>query len=266
MFDTGASDLIISTATARSLVILPDAEAPLVPGGKPIGHGQLDTLTLGDFSVANVPVALYSEDQLDYIVGSASIDGVLGIRPFAGRQVTVDIAAQVMEIVEPDRRCRKQLDSNRVGVEVPFWLHETHFLYVLGRMNGAEGIYLLNTGMRGADLTANEAAFAHAGVGAPVVRPNRSPTAHIERFELGEFVTEDLGAAWGFYKHNATIDKFRLDGMLGLPVLGSGRWTIDFEQQKLYIRASSPAANTSDQPAPDQLPRDVPRGVPPTVK
>jgi hypothetical protein len=244
LFDTGAADLIISSGKARSLVIMTDAQAPLVSGGPSLGHGQFETLTLGDFRVSNVPVAMYPDDQLDYIVGIRGVDGVLGVRPFAGRQVTVDIAGKALEIVDTNKKCRKQLDGNRVGAAVPFWVHETHYLYVIGRMNGAEGMYLLNTGMRGADLTANEAAFAYAGVGAPVVRPGKSPLARIERFELGDFVREDLGAAWGFFHKNATIDGFRLDGMLGLPVLGDGRWTLDFEQQRLYIRP--PAAPTPE--------------------
>jgi hypothetical protein len=100
--------------------------------------------------------------------------------------------------------------------------------------------------MRGADLTANEAAFAHAGVGAPAVRPGAAPLARIETFALGDHVSQNLGAAWGFFNKNATIDGFRLDGMLGLPVLGDGRWTIDFEQQRLYVH---PAAAAQPEPA-----------------
>lgn len=249
LLDTGASDLIISAGKARSLVIMTDAEAPLVPGGPPLGHGQLDSLKLGDLTVANVPVAMYPDDQLGYIVGLANVDGVLGVRPFAGRQITVDLAGKVLEIVEPSKRCRAQVDRNRVGAQIPFWVHETHYLYVLGHMNGAEGMYLLNTGMRGADLTANEAAFAHAGVGAPVVRPGTPTLARVERFSLGEHTLEQLGAAYGFFNKNATIDGFRLDGMLGLPVLGDGRWTIDFEQQKIYVHPSAAGEAAEPQPA-----------------
>jgi tetratricopeptide (TPR) repeat protein len=268
LLDTGASDLIISAGKARSLVIKTDAEAPLVAGGPLLRQGQVETLGLGDLSVANVPVTMFPDEQLGTVVGLPGVDGVLGVRPFAGRQVTVDIAAKRLEIVEPGRRCAKQLEANRVGAAIPFLLHETHYLYVIGRMNGAEGLYLLNTGMRGADLTANEGAYAHAGVGAPAMRPGQPTLARIDRFELGEYTREDLGAAWGFLQQNATIDGFRLDGMLGLPVLGRGRWTLDFEQQRLYISAPKPAAADSEPPpervppSTDGIPRGVPGGVP----
>ena len=110
-----------------------------------------------------------------------------------------------------------------------------------GRMNEAEGLYLLNTGMRGADLTANDAAFAHAGVGAPAMQANAASLARVQRFALGDFVREELGAAWGVLQQNATSDGFRLDGMLGLEVLGRGRWTLDYEQQRMYLNPAKPA-------------------------
>ncbi len=251
LLDTGASDLIISVGKARSLVISTDAEAPLVAGGPALRQGQVESLTLGDYEVSNVPVTMFPDEQLGSVVGLTGVDGVLGVRPFAGRQVSVDIAARQIEIVEPSRRCTKQLEQNRVGAAIPFLLHETHYLYVVGHMNGAEGLYLLNTGMRGADLTANEGAYAHAGVGAPAMRPGQPSLAHIARFELGDYVLEDLGAAWGFLQQNATIDGFRLDGMLGLPILGRGRWTLDFQQQRLYIAAPEPTASKAEAEQPE---------------
>ncbi|PRP92868.1 hypothetical protein ENSA5_46330 [Enhygromyxa salina] len=240
LLDTGASDLIISDEQAHSLVIGTDAEAPLVGGGPPLKQGQLDSLTIGDLAVTNVPITMFPNDQLGSVVGMEGVDGVLGIRPFAGRQISVDREAATMEIVEPSKRCKKQLERNRSGSWVPFWIHETHYLYVVGHMNGAEGFYLLNTGMRGADLTANEAAYAHAGIGAPPMHAGAPTLARVEQFGLGEFERQDLGAAWGFLQQNATSDGFRLDGMLGLEALGRGRWTLDYEQQRLYLNPAAP--------------------------
>lgn len=241
LLDTGASDLIISDAMARSLVIATDAEAPLAAGGPALPQGRLDKLSLGELEVRNVPVTMFPADQLGAVVGVEGADGVLGIRPFAGRQLTVDRQAQELEIVDTGRRCKKALEANRAGASLPFWLHETHYLYVLGHMNGAEGVYLLNTGMSGADLTANDRAYAHAGVGAPPIQPGKAALAEIESFSLGGHEITGLGAAFGFLQQDTTSDGFRLDGMLGLDALGQGRWTLDFEEQRLYLSAPKPA-------------------------
>lgn len=250
LLDTGASDLIISDSRARALVIGTDAEAPLVAGGPPLKQGQLDSLTIGDFSVSNVPITMFPDNQISAVVGMDGVDGVLGIRPFATRQLSVDREAKTLQLVEPGNRCKKQREANRTGTPVEFWIHETHYLYVLGLMNGAEGMYLLNTGMRGADLTANEGAYAYAGIGAPPVRSGAPSLARVERFSLGDFTREDLGAAWGFLQQNATSDGFRLDGMLGLEALGRGRWTLDYEEQRLYLTPASKAPEAPAKPAP----------------
>ncbi|MCA9685149.1 MAG: clan AA aspartic protease [Myxococcales bacterium] len=235
LVDTSTSDLIISDTRARSLVIGTDATAPLSAGGPPLAQGQLESLTIGDLEVKNVPVTMVSADQLAAVVALDGVDGVLGVRPFAGRQITIDQQTKVMELVEPGRKCQKQADAHRVGAAVPFWLHETHYIYVLGLMNGAEGVYLVNTGMRGADLAANDGAYAHAGVGAPVIQGGVPGLAKVEVFSLGDFQQKNIGAAWGFLQQNATSDMFRLDGMIGLRVLGGGLWTIDFEKRTLYL-------------------------------
>ena len=235
LLDTGAADVIVSDETAHKLVVGTDAGAPLAAGGPVLAHGQLDALEIGELTVENVPLVMYPASELGNLVDVEGVDGVLGVRPFAGRQLTVDRQNEVVEIVEPSRRCKSELQANRVGEAVPFWVHETHYLYVRGTMNQAEGIYLLNTGMRGADMFANDAAFAHAGIGAPPVRSGQPTLARVERFALGEFARADLGAAWGFFQQNTTSDRFRLDGMLGLAVLGRGRWTLDFSTQTLYL-------------------------------
>ncbi len=251
LLDTGASDVIISDEKARRLVIATDATAPLSAGGPPLPQGQLDRLEIGAYAVENVPVTMFPADQFNVVVGLDGVDGILGVRPLAGRQLTVDIERRELELVETSKKCGKALAANRSGAAVPFWMHETHYIYVLGRMNDAEGVYLVNTGMRGADLTANEGAYAYAGIGAPPMMANQGAAlAKVPRFDLGKWAVVNVVAAWGFMSQNATSDSFRLDGMLGLGVLGKGSWTIDFSEQRLYVRPTTggtPALDSEDK-------------------
>ena len=239
LLETSAADVFISDAKAKSLLIATDARAPLIPGGPSLGHGQLDTLRLGDFAVQNVPVTMFAAEDFGRVVGIEGVDGLLGIRPFAGRQLTIDLDRKMMEIVEPSKRCAKSLEVNRVGQALPFWLHETHAIYVLGQMRDAEGVYLVATGLRGADLSANEATYALAGIGRPALYVDQTTAlVEVDHFRLGASTREDLVAAWGFVHPNQTSDGFRRDGTIGPRVLGSGSWTIDFKQQELFLRAA----------------------------
>jgi tetratricopeptide (TPR) repeat protein len=244
MVDTSAADIILDPERARKLVISTDSMSELGgQGGPPIGHGQADSLTLGDLTLERVPVDIFPAQVLAEMAVDRRVDGILGVRPLLDFQVTVDREANTLTLVRSGGKCKKELASHRDGVEVPFWVYETHIMYVSAQMNGTEGLYLVNTGMRGAALAANDDAFARAGVGAPVLRRG-DPGAFvsIDSFRLDPALeVRDAQAAWGYVAANATRDEFRFDGMVGLEVLGRNRLTIDYPKRRFYLTAGAPA-------------------------
>lgn len=247
--DTGASDLILSStfATARGISVRPLGQTP--PGTPTVGFGQAESIAIGDVTLANVPVDVFDDRAMADMAGDSlpDVKAVLGISLLSDFQVTVDVPGKTLELV--GSRCKSDLEARRVGPGVPYWQHETHYLYLMAQLNGAEGVYLLNTGMRGADLTATQLAYAHAGVGTPIVREGVAPMVTIESFELGATRLGGLEAAFGFFEQTATADGFRLDGMIGLGVMGRRRWTIDFDTRRIYF-ADAPAKPAPAKPAP----------------
>jgi hypothetical protein len=252
LVDTSAADLILDPDRARKLVISTDSASELGgPGGAQIGHGQADKLIVGDLTLQRVPVDIFPPQVLAEMAVDPRVHGVLGVRPFLDTQVTVDLTARTLTIVRNSPKCKKALNEHRKGVVVPFWLYETHILYVPGKMNGSRGLYLVNSGMRGAALAANGDAYARAGVGAPVLRRG-DPGAFvtIDRFGIhDDFEVQNASAAWGYIAANATRDEFRFDGMVGLEILGQRRWTIDYAQRRFYFVEPAPApAKTKAEP------------------
>lgn len=251
LVDSSAADIILDPERAHKLVIGTDAASELGgQGGPQVGHGQADKLVLGDFSVERVPVDVFPAPILAEMAVDTSIDGVLGFRALQETQLTIDKAAGKLTLVRNAGKCKKALAERRKGIEVPFWLYETHIMYVPAAMNDARGLYLVNSGMRGAALTANEDAYARAGVGAPILRRG-DPGAFVDvdRVSLhDEFVVGPARAAWGYIAANATRDEFRFDGMLGLDILGSRPWTIDYAKRRFYFGepAPAPAAKPKD--------------------
>jgi hypothetical protein len=123
------------------------------------------------------------------------------------------------------------------------WLHETHFVYVLAQMNGAEGLFLLNTGMQGVDLTATSRSYALAGIGAPPIRRGEPAIVEVAQFSIGDLLkAEGLRGAYGYFEQGESSDQFRIDGMIGLDVLTRRRVTLDFPERKLYFADPGPAA------------------------
>lgn len=247
--DTGASDLILSQkfAAARGISVRPLGQTP--PGTPTVGFGQADSVGVGDVTIANVPVDVFDDRAMADMAGESlpDVKAVLGVNLLSDFQVTLDVPQAVLELVGP--RCKSELAARRSGASIPFWQHETHYVYVMAEMNDAEGIYLVNTGMRGADLTATQQAYAYAGVGTPIVRENVAPMVTIQSFELGDTRLSGLESAFGFFEQTATADGFRLDGMLGLGVMGRMRWTIDFETRRIYFSDPSLPHGVPKQPA-----------------
>lgn len=251
ILDTGASDIILTESLAEDLDVTVRARSEAMEGLPQVGHGQIDAVTLGGLTLKNVPVNIFADAAVGEMVGPdgpKNVRAVIGMAALSEFQITVGKPEGSLTLIAPGRRCNSARQARRSETFVPFVVQETHYIYVPARMEGAPGIYLVNTGMRGADLTANDQAFAHAGIGAPPMRSDRTPMAKVEAFALGDALTvKDVEAAYGFFQQNATSDGFRLDGMIGLGVLGRQPFTIDYETQRIYVHPGSPAAE-SKQP------------------
>jgi hypothetical protein len=265
IIDTGASDLILSQkfAAARGISVRPLGQTP--PGTPTVGFGQAESIGVGDVTIANVPVDVFDDRAMADMAGDTlpDVKAVLGVNLLSDFQITIDVPGKVLELV--GSRCKPELAARRSGASLPFWQHETHYLYVMAEMNDAEGIYLLNTGMRGADLTATQQAYAHAGVGTPIVRDGVAPMVTVGSFELGATRLSGLESAFGFFEQTTTADGFRLDGMIGLGVMGRVRWTIDFDTRRIYIadanvpRGGETGGSKPKQPAKPSKAADTPK-------
>ncbi len=250
LIDTGATDLILDDTLADELNVSIQTRTQLSEGGPEVGHGQLPKLEIGDLTLRNVPVDVFDAAAIASMAGESErgkIRAVIGLRTLERFQVTFDLPHKTLSLVNRSKRCRKALAQNRGGSSIPFWLHETHFLYIGAALNGADGLYLVNTGMRGVAVTATRPAYAYAGIGAPVIRPDKPSFVTVDELRIGEAMTvTEVPGAYGFFEQTETADGFRIDGMLGIGVLGRSRWTIDFDEQRLYFVAmSSPAGKST---------------------
>ena len=217
------------------------ASSQIAQGMPPVGHGQIPSLTVGGLTLKNVPANVFDDAAIADMAGDESdrVSAVMGIGMLTDFAVALDVPAGTLELVSNDRKCKAERSALVTGPSVPFWMHETHYIYVLGAMNGAEGVYLVNTGMRGADMTANQQAYRHAAVGTPPLQAGEAPMARVKTFTLGKsFTAQNLGSAWGYFQQTQSSDGFRLDGMIGLGVLGQSRFVLDFQSHTIHFPES----------------------------
>ncbi len=258
LIDTGAADVIVDNRLAEKLKLAIRSRTPLGEQGGEIGHSQVQTLKLGSATMTNIPVDIFPTETLQQMSGgrTKAAGAVLGVRVLEQFQVNIDIAAKKFSLVHGTSKCKSALAANRVGGGVPLWLHETHFVYVLGQMNGAEGLFLINTGMQGVDLTATSKAYARSGIGAPPLRRDQPAIVDVESFTIDDHLSASkMKGAYGYFEQGESSDQFRIDGMVGLEVVTRRRVTFDFPERKLYFRdsagnaAPTPPAATPAKPA-----------------
>jgi predicted aspartyl protease len=250
MIDTGATDVILDNELAAQLNVPVRSRTPVGRAGEEIGHGQVEALTIGDFTVKSVPVDIFSTATIAAMSGSDDkvARAVLGVRFLELFQVTVDPEASTLTLVDvSNKKCKKALGEQRTGAKVPFWVHETHFIYVPAELNGAEGLFLLNTGMQGVDLAATTRAYGRAAVGAPPLRRGQPSVVKVEEVELGDYRVANRSGAYGYFEQSKSSDDFRIDGMLGLGAFAGGRWTLDFADRHLYLEPPTAGAGAASK-------------------
>lgn len=235
--DTGAGHLILSESLAGELGVSirpmgAEARGPMM------GHAQVATLRIGDVTLKNVPAEIFRDEEMARNAGDVGggVRAAFGLGMLTKFMVSIDAPGKTFELIGGRRGCTADLQARRKGNAVPFWQAELNYLYVKAKLQGAEGVYLVNTGIRGADMAATSVAYAHAGIGAPAIRSDTTPSVEVAEITIGDrFSATKAEGAYGFFEQTQTNDGYRLDGMLGLGVLGQARLVFDFEQHKLYF-------------------------------
>lgn len=238
IFDTGAADLILTETLADALEVTIRSRTKIAEGMPEIGHGQIEQLQVGDLVLRNVPVNVFDDDSVAQMAGTTStpVAAVFGAGLLQAFVVRLDFPGKELRIVPTSRKCKAEADALRQGPSAPLYLHETHYLYAFSTMNDAEGMYLLNTGMRGADMTANRMANDYAGIRMPTLRSDETPMVTVPRFEIPEGIAfKDVKEAYAVFQQSQSSDGFRVDGMIGLGVLGQRPFVLDFEKLRLYV-------------------------------
>lgn len=256
ILDTASAEVILAASYAKEIDVTVRARASFDDQAPEVAYGQVEQLAIGGSVIRNVPVAIIADEVVAEMSGepAGKVRAVVGTHVLSQYLVTVDIPGSKLELVAPGPACKAARDAKRKGKDLRFYLHEAHHIYISAKMNAAEGLYLLNTGMRGADLAATQAAYSYAGIGAPALRSDEIPMVTVARFAMQsggaideldeerterakakEHVVEKRAAAFGFFEQSQSSDGFRLDGMIGLGGLGPKAFTVDYETQRIWL-------------------------------
>jgi hypothetical protein len=153
--DTGGSEVTLDSDFAKELGVPQfGAIQGTFSGGQhaQVQLGRIESITLGDWTIKNVPTAMLPLRQLSEGFGVKQIDGIIGTTLFYHFLTTMDYPHGELVLRRKDARTLqefKKSPGNRVVV--PIWMASDHFMVGWGRVETLPpSLLFVDTGLTGA--------------------------------------------------------------------------------------------------------------------
>ena len=167
--DTGGSEVTLDTDFAKELGVPQfGAVQGTFSGGQhtEVQLGRIESLTLGDWTVKNVPTAMLPLRQLSEGFGVKQIDGIIGTTLFYHFLTTMDYPHGELVLRRKTAETLKEFtQSPGKRVVVPIWMASDHFMVGWGRVETLPPTLLfVDTGLMGAGVKLAESVITEAGI------------------------------------------------------------------------------------------------------
>jgi hypothetical protein len=250
--DTGGSEVALDTEFARELGVPQfGAVQGTFSGGQhaEVHQGRIESLTLGDWTVRNLPVAMLPLRQLSQGLGAKRIDGILGTTLFYHFLATLDFPNGELVLRRKDAASLAQFAATAgTSVAVPFWIAGDHFMVGRGRVEALPpSLLFVDAGLAGAGVKLAESVIRQAGIkleedkasiGAGGGGTLRIVPYVVRRLSFGEVREADVPGLYDGPFPWQTSFGFELAGMVGHDFFKPYAITFDFEHMMIFLRRS----------------------------
>jgi predicted aspartyl protease len=167
--DTGVSEVALDTDFAKELGVTQfGAVQGTFSGGQhaEVQVGRIESLTVGDWTVKNLPTAMLPLRQLSKDLGVKRIDGAVGTTLFYHFLATMDYPRGELVLRRKTAESLEQFTkSSGKKVVVPFWIASDHFMVGWGRVETlAPALLFVDTGLADAGVKLAESVIKEAGI------------------------------------------------------------------------------------------------------
>jgi tetratricopeptide (TPR) repeat protein len=248
--DTGGSEVTLDTDFARELGIpqFGSVEGTFSGGqNAAVQIGRIDSFTMGDWTLKNLPVAVLALRQLSEGFGVKRIDGVIGTNLLYHFLATLDYPNGELILRRKNSENLKQfVISSSKRIAVPFWIASDHFMVAWGRVNTMQPTLLfIDSGLAGAGVKLAQSVIKEAGIkleeskaseGAGGGGKLRLVPYSVRQVSLGDVRENDVQGLYdGPFPWEDTFG-FHLAGMVGHEFLKPYAVTFDFDNMQIYLQ------------------------------
>jgi hypothetical protein len=248
--DTGGSEVALDTQFARELGVPQfGAVQGTFSGGQhaEVQQGRIESLTLGDWTVRNLPVVMLPLRQLSQGLGVKQIDGVIGTTLFYHFLATLDYPRGELVLRRKDATSLEQFAASAgKSVAVPFWIASDHFMVRWGRVEAlAPALLFVDTGLAGAGVKLAESVIKQAGIkleedkasaGAGGGGTLKVVPYVVRRLSFGAVQEENVPGLYDGPFPWENMFGFTLAGMVGHDFFKRYAVTFDFENMKIVLQ------------------------------
>jgi predicted aspartyl protease len=248
--DTGGSEVTLDTEFAKELGVPQfGAVQGTFSGGQhtEVQLGRIESLTLGDWTVKNVPTAMLPLRQLSEGLGAKQINGIIGTTLFYHFLATMDYPKGELVLRRKDAKSLEEFKkSPGKRVVVPIWMASDHFMVGWGRVETLPPTLLfVDTGLTGAGVKLAESVIKEAGI---KLEENRAAEGAggggtlkivpytVHQVSLGDIKEENVQGVYdGPFPWQYTFG-FNLAGMVGHEFFKPYAVTFDFQNMQIFLQ------------------------------
>jgi predicted aspartyl protease len=249
--DTGGSEVTLDTDFAKGLGVPQfGAVQGTFSGGQhaEVQLGRIESLTLGDWTVKNIPTAMLPLRQLSEGFGVKEIDGIIGTTLFYHFMATMDYPHGELVLRRKDTKSLEEFkaQSSRKRVTVPIWMASDHFMVAWGRVETLPPTLLfVDTGLAGAGVKLAESVIKEAGI---KLEENRAAEGAggggtlkivpytVDQISLGDIKEENVQGVYDGPFPWENMFGFHLAGMVGHEFFKPYAITFDFQNMQIFLQ------------------------------
>ena len=249
--DAGGSEVALDTEFAKELGLPQFGEVQgTFSGGQhaDVGQSRIESLSLGDWTVKNLPVATLPLRQLSAGLGVKRIDGVLGTTLFYHFLATLDFPRGELVLRRKTAQSREAFaaESSGKSVAVPFWIASDHFMLGWGRVETMPPTLLfVDSGLAGAGVKLAESVIKQAGIrleedkayeGAGGGGKLKIVPYIVRRLSFGDVKEGNVPGLYDGPFPWENMFGFNLAGMVGHDFFKPYAVTFDFETMQIFLQ------------------------------
>ncbi len=249
--DTGGSEVALDTDFAKELGVPQfGALQGTFSGGQhaEVQVGRIESLTVGDWTIKNLPTAMLPLRQLSKGLGVKRIDGIIGTTLFYHFLATMDYPHGELVLRRKTAKSLEQFMATSSGkrVVVPFWIASDHFMVGWGRVETLPpALLFVDTGLADAGVKLAESVIKEAGIkleedkaseGAGGGGKLKIVPYTVHHLSFGDIKEDNVRGLYDGPFPWENMFGFHLAGMVGHDFFKPYAVTFDFQNMQIFLQ------------------------------